>query len=146
MRRRGGGGGHAGAWPPRDRRELAGRRLRAAWPSGAGGGGDDVLDGHREVVLPRAGQAGQPSGWRGATVLRAGDRGAAVADDPVDDVVGQVGDGFQDGALLGFAEWVPALRAGACLQRVDDLPAALFLRCAPVARLARAAGAWLWRR
>ena len=44
-------------------------------------------------------------------------RVAAGADDAVDDVGGQVGDGFQDGALFGFAERGPVLGAGSCLQR-----------------------------
>ncbi len=30
-------------------------------------------------------------------------------------VVGQVGDGFQDGALLGFTEWAAALGTGSLL-------------------------------
>ena len=75
-------------------------------------------------------------------ILGAGGFGGAVgAHDPVDDVGGQVGDGFQDGALLGFAERSAVLRAGPCLQGGEDLPASPFLRFGQ-SQAAEFAGVW----
>ena len=48
--------------------------------------------------------------------------------EPVDDVGGEVSDGLQDGALLGFAERTAVLCAGPCLQCGEDLCASSFLR------------------
>ena len=69
-------------------------------------------------MLPRAGgAAGLRSGaaQRGGGVCGAGGPGAGRADDLVDHVGGQVGGGLQDGAQLGFAQWLAVVRAGVCL-------------------------------